>query len=187
MERHSSFHVITYIINSGHVNWMHFKTNQLCKTRKLSKHVPFYVIFLFFRRSYFILKKGLLYQFRLCGWDHCSSSQIYCLVQHLPLDKVLGRILRTQGLAKLLGNWVKHTSKLRQVSVSRCWGAHWLIIFWGDPKKLAGIHRLWRAGKQMLTLAKWRWWCLVAVVVVVVVVAASVSMSAIHWHSSNVL
>ena len=103
----------------------------------------------------------------------------------LPLDKVLGRILRTQGLAKLLGNWVKHTSKLRQVSVSRCWGAHWLIIFWGDPKKLAGIHRLWRAGKQMLTLAKWRWWCLVAVVVVVV--AASVSMSAIHWHSSNVL
>lgn len=76
MQRHSSFHVITYI-NSGHVNWMHFKTNQLCKTRKLSKHVPFYVIFLFFRRSYFILKKGLLYQFRLCGWDHCSSSQIY--------------------------------------------------------------------------------------------------------------
>lgn len=139
IESHSSFHGITYI-NSGQVNWVHFKTNQLCKTRKLSKHVPFYVIFLFFR-SYFILKKGLLYQFRLCGWDHCSPSQIYFLVQHLPLDKVLGRIFRTQGLAKLLGNWVKHTSKLRQVSVSRCWGAHWLI-FLRRPQKIAGIRRL---------------------------------------------
>ena len=145
MESHSSFHGITYI-NSGQVNWVHFKTNQLCKTRKTIQTCPILSDLSFFQKVIFHIEKRLLYQFRLCGWDHCSSSHIY---DFLPSILHLTRYLVGYSAPKDWQSCLEIESSIPQnfgkcqfpgVEVPIDW------FFWGDPKKIAGIHRLWRAG-----------------------------------------